>query len=188
MEHELAQLGLNRNYMKTLRYNQTTQTFTTHEGQYKDADGKPGRIDPPVVQLEVIETTKPVPTATQKLLPVEYTIAVNDEPHNLTGINGTATEVWTVIDKTATEIAREQWHHVTNYRIKLPTMLLYAQAPEGLPSFSVVGLHMMIRQLSMVEEGEYIYLYCTEIDPSHQALVDALQGLITIEEYPNETT
>jgi hypothetical protein len=93
--------------MKTLRYNQTTQTFTTHEGQYFDADGKPGRIDPPVVQLEVIETEKPQPTELQKLLPVTYTISINDEPHDLTGLNGTATEVHTLIDKTESELIAE---------------------------------------------------------------------------------
>jgi len=93
--------------MKTLRYNQSTQTHTLHPGQYLDADKQPGRIDPPVVQLLVNENEKPVPTATQKLLPVTYTISINDEPHNLTGINGTATEVWTLIDKTESELIAE---------------------------------------------------------------------------------
>jgi len=94
--------------MKTLRYNQTIQTFTTHEGQYKDADDKAGRIDPPVVQLEVIETAIPEydPT-TEKLLPVTYDIEIDEGEHDLTGINGTATQVWAVEDKTEAELIAE---------------------------------------------------------------------------------
>jgi hypothetical protein len=93
--------------MKTLRYNTTDQTYTSHTGQYLTADKQPGRIDPPQVQLEVIETEKPQPSELQKLLPVTYTISINPEPHNLYGINGTATEVYTLIDKTESELIAE---------------------------------------------------------------------------------
>jgi hypothetical protein len=165
--------------MKTLRYNQTTQSFTLHEGQYKDADGKPGRIDPPVVQLEVIETDKPaIDEVTQRLLPVDYTIAVNDEPHNLTGINGTATEVWTVIDKTALEIAREQWHHVTPLRIHAPKALISSQQE--------MAIMLLFRDIKRVETETGFYLYINEIAPEHAATFAYLQGegIIIVENYP----
>ncbi len=90
--------------MKTLRYNTETRNFTTHQGQYKTYDGNFGRIDPPWVQLEVIETEKPeIDPVTQKVS-MSYEIQVNEGEHDLTGINGTATEVWTVEDKTEKEV------------------------------------------------------------------------------------
>ena len=94
--------------MKTIRYNTTDQSYTLHTGQYLTADGKLGRIDPPFVQLEVIETAIPEydPT-TEKLLPVTYDIEIDEGTHDLTGINGTATEGWTVEDKTEAELIAE---------------------------------------------------------------------------------
>ncbi len=166
--------------MKTLRYNQSTQTHTLHAGQYLDADKKPGRIDPPQVQLEVIETEKPEPSATQKLLPVTYTISINDEPHNLTGINGTATEVHTLIDKTAVEIARENWHHQTPLRIHAPKTLLADQ--------QVMAIMLLLRNIQRVETETGFYLYVNEIAPEDETTFAYLQAqeIITVEEWPNE--
>ncbi len=169
--------------MKTIRYNTAEQSYTLHSGQYLTADGKLGRIDPPYVQLEVIETTKPEPTATQKLLPVEYDIEINEGTHDLTGINGTATQVWTVVDKSAYEIAMEGWHY--------PEYLKRIIAPFSLISDpSMVGIIMKTRfdldGLPMVREGGTVYIYAKEILPEDQAIVDGLQGVITIEDRPTE--
>ncbi len=137
--------------MKTIRYNTLTSDYTLHSGQYLDADGKLGRIDPPQVQLEVIETTKPEPTVTQKMLPVSYTISINDEPHNLTGINGTATEVWQTVEKTAVEIARENWHYETPLRIHAPKALLADQ--------QVMAIMLLLRDIQRVETETGLVAY-----------------------------
>jgi hypothetical protein len=165
--------------MKTLRYNTTDQTYTSHEGQYLTADNKAGRIDPPYVQLEVVETTKPEPTATEKLLPVSYDIEINEGEHDLTGINGTATEVWAVVDKSAYEIAMEGWHHPDwCKRIIAPATLVMDD----------VGVKMLgwwqIMGFPIEREGDFVYLYCNQILPQHQTVVDQLQGVITIEDRP----
>ncbi len=166
--------------MKTIRYNTETSDYTLHSGQYKDADGKPGRIDPPQVQLEVIETTKPEPTATQKLLPVTYTIEINEGEHDLTAINGKAYEVHTLIDKSAVEIARENWHHETPLRIHAPKALLADQ--------QVMAIMLLLRNIQRVETETGFYLYVSQIMPEDAAAFTYLQseGIITVEEWPDE--
>ncbi len=166
--------------MKTIRYNTETSDYTLHSGQYKDADGKLGRIDPPVVQLEVIEITKPEPTVTQKMLPVSYTIEINEGLHDLTGINGTATEVWQTVDKSAVEIARENWHHETPLRIHAPKALLANQ--------QVMAIMLLLRNIQRVETETGFYLYVNEIAAEDEATFAYLQAqeIITVEEWPDE--
>jgi len=168
--------------MKTIRYNTTDQSYTLHSGQYLTADGKAGRIDPPFAQLEVIET--PVPyydTETEKLLPVTYDIEINEGEHDLTGINGTATEVWAVVDKTAYELAMEGWHH-PDYPKRIVAPFSLISDP------SMVGIIMKIRfdldGLPMVREGNIVYVYAKETLQEDQALVDSQEGQIVIENLP----
>ncbi len=92
--------------MKTLRYNTETGSYEVHTGQYKTMDGRHGPIHPPTVQLEVVEVEKPEYTEAQKIS-MEYDISINEGEHDLFGINGTATEVWTVEDKTEQELINE---------------------------------------------------------------------------------
>ncbi len=91
--------------MKTLRYSTETGQYTIHNGQYKTMDGNNGAIHPPHVQLEVVEAEKPEYTDTQKIS-MEYDISINEEI-DLFGMNGTATEGWTVTDKTEEELINE---------------------------------------------------------------------------------
>ncbi len=93
--------------MKTLRYNTQTETYTVHQGQYKLYNKIIGRIDPPFVQLEVIETSVPSYNSMFQYPQLSYDISIDGGEHDLTAINGTATEVWTIIDKTEEEIIEE---------------------------------------------------------------------------------
>ena len=94
--------------MKTLRYNTETGQYTTHQGQYVTYDKNFGRIDPPVVQLEVVEVERPeIDTETQRVS-MTYKFSINEGKHDLYAINGTATEVWTITDKTEEEIQAEK--------------------------------------------------------------------------------
>jgi len=166
--------------MKTLRYNTETQQYTTHQGQYLTADKQPGRIDPPYVQLEVIETPQPSLTATQKMLPVTYLIEINEGEHDLTGINGTATEVWQTVEKSAVELAREDWHHETPLRIHAPKALLADQ--------QLMAIMLLLRNIQRVETETGFYLYVNEIAAEDEATFAYLQSeeIITVEEWPDE--
>jgi len=90
-----------------LRYNTITKKYTVHSSIYRTMDGLPGEIKPPFVQLEVIETEKEYNPETENI-ELDYDIQINDEPHDLRGVNGTATQVWTVMDKTLEQILHEQ--------------------------------------------------------------------------------
>lgn len=170
--------------MKTIIYNTETNTILyTFENGYYTSTGEPGIVNFPLVYLEYIDAELVYDPATQ-VATKGYDIEIYPEP--VDGLDGKCTEIWNIRDKTAVELARETWHHSTPHRIIIPSVLLYAPAPEGLPSFSVIGLHLMIRNLPMVEQDDLIYVYCNEIDPAHQQIVNALQGVITIENYPNE--
>ncbi len=167
--------------MKTLRYNTETGQYTIHTGQYKTMDGNNGAIHPPTVQLEVVEVEKPEYNSELQKISMEYDISINEGEHDLTGINGTATEVWTLIEKTAYEIAMEEWHH--------PDWCKRIIAPAALV-MDDVGVKMLgwwqIMGFPIEREGDNVHLYCNQILPQHQAVVDSLQGVITIEDRPTE--
>jgi hypothetical protein len=94
-------------------------------------------------------------------------------------------EVYTyqVIEKTQAEINYETaingWHHPEfEKRIIAPALLLN--------EYPAIGVHMMINKLPIEpsEDGNTLYLYMTVIKSEHQALVDSLQGVLTIENVP----
>ncbi len=84
---------------------------------------------------------------------------------------------WEVVDKTPLEL----WHY--------PEYCKRIIAPFSLISDpSMVGIIMKTRfdldGLPMVREGGTVYIYAKEILPEDQAIVDQLQGVITIEDKP----
>ncbi len=169
--------------MKTLRYNTETGQYTIHTGQYKTMDGRAGAIHPPIVQLEVVEVEKPEYTDLQKIS-MEYDISINEGEHDLFGTNGTATEVWTVTDKTEQEIAYEaaiaDWRYPQwAKRIVAPIELILDD----------VGIKMygwfQLNSFPVEKVGEdTVHLYCNVILPQHQAIVDELGEVVTVEDKP----
>lgn len=53
-----------------------------------------------------------------------------------------------------------------------------------------IGVKMLgwfqVMEYPIVRKGNNVHLYCNQILPQHQAVVDSLQGVITIEERPEE--
>jgi hypothetical protein len=88
-----------------------------------------------------------------------------------------------VIEKTQPEIdyeaAIEGWHHPEfEKRIVAPALLVN--------EFPAIGVHMIVNKLPIEpsDDGNTLYLYMDLIRPEHQALVDSLAGVLTIEERP----
>jgi hypothetical protein len=82
---------------------------------------------------------------------------------------------WEVVDKTPLEL----WHYPDwCKRIIAPATLVMDD----------VGVKMLgwwqIMGFPIEREGDFVYLYCNQILPQHQAVVDQLQGVITIEDRP----
>lgn len=166
--------------MKTLRYNTETGAYSEHIGQYKTMDGNYGAIHPPTVQLEVVMTEKPQTTEFQRAV-MSYDFQVSEEI-DVYGINGTATQVWTVEDFSAEEIAliqaKADWKHIRLKRIVAPIELV----------FDDVGIKMygwfQLNGFPIEKVGEQVHLYCNTILEQHQTIVDELGETIFIEDIP----
>lgn len=73
--------------------------------------------------------------------------------------------------------ADESWHYSEFAKRIVAPLELANQYPQ-------IKVWFDLRNLPIEVVGNTAYLYCNEIDPVHQALVDALQGVITIEDRP----
>lgn len=165
--------------MKTIRLNQQTQEYTYHPEQYTTIDNKPGRIDPPWVQLELMEVQPPQYNPQLQELKMEYIFEVNPPPHDLYGINGTATESYTVRDYTEYELAVRDWVH-PEYKLRIVAPVELIMQDIGIKMYGWFQLNNL--PVEKVNGG--VHLYCNEILTSHQSIIDGLEGVITIEEYP----
>jgi hypothetical protein len=164
--------------MKTLRYNIYTKSYTLHNGQYKTYDGRNGRIDAPWVQLEVLEVAPPAIDELTQRISFTYDIQVNGQIDEY-GINGTATQVWHIEDKTLYEIAMNDWAH--------PQYLKRIIAPKQLV-LDDIGIKMLgwfqINNFPFESKDNTVELYCNVILEEHQQIIESLQGLITIQDRP----
>jgi hypothetical protein len=167
--------------MKTIRYNTETGKYTVHSEQYKTMDGKPGRIDPPHVQLELVEIDKPQYNQQSQKLKKEYIFEVNPPPHDLYGINGTATESYTVMDYTEYELAVRDWVH-PEYKLRIVAPVELIMQDIGIKMY----VWFQLNNLPVEKVNGGVHLYCNEILTSHQSIIDGLEGVITIEDYPEE--
>jgi hypothetical protein len=83
------------------------------------------------------------------------------------------------VDKTPLEL----WHFPEYLkRIIAPVQLIFDPSGVGLTMKAWFDLN----EMPIVKEGDSVILYCNEILPDHQAIVDGLQGVITIEDIPTE--
>ena len=156
--------------MKTLLYNTETAKILHIFPDGYTVDGKPGSVSLPVVELQVIQNPIPEfdPATHYCLSPV--VIDLDSKTYSYT---------WQVVAKTAISIALEDWHHPQfNKRIIAPVDLVM-QYPQ-------VETWFRINDLPIVRELTTLYCYCNVILSAHQQLIDALQGVITVEDLPTE--
>jgi hypothetical protein len=165
--------------MKTIIYNQSIQQFHSgiYPNDYLNADGQLSPVQLPLVKLQAI-TSEPIYTPETQVAELGWDVFINPEPHNVLQANGTATQVWNIRDKTAVELAREQWHHITPLRIHAPKALISSQQE--------MAIMLLFREIKRVETETGFYLYINEIAPEDAATFAYLQGegIITVENYP----
>lgn len=94
--------------MKTIIYNTDTQQFISgiFPDRYRNADGQLSPVYHPLVQLEYI-STEPIYNPITEIATLTFTIVVNPGTHDPLLANGTATELWTVRNKTPEELTIE---------------------------------------------------------------------------------
>jgi len=90
---------------------------------------------------------------------------------------------WNIINKTALEIAQEDWIQGYAKRIVAPmAMITDPNDNNGVKMFA----WFQAQNLPIEKDGTNVRLYCNVILPEHQFLINMYGGMITIEDYPTE--
>ena len=136
-------------------------------------NGKPQDVDPPLYELDLIQQERPeINPETQRLKRLDPVIDLNEK---------TYTEDWQVIDLTPYEIAMKDWEGGDlQIKIVAPIQLI-------LDDFGVkMKGWFELRGLPVIAKGEFVHLYCNELQPQFTDIVDNLasQGIIEIIERP----
>ena len=161
---------------KTIFYNTSTNQIV---GQIRDqyiVDGQTSEENPDIlpqdfIELEVIFTDKPEITDTQ--------IATMSWEVNV--VEKTYIRVWNVREKTQYELDMEDWD--------FPMLIKRIKAPA---TYQFITEHINIKTwfdlngLPIIKRDDFLYCYCNEILPEHQDLVNQLEGVIIIEDIPQE--
>jgi len=139
---------------------------------YYVATGTRPNLPEGTVELVVVDVPPPqYDAATQKLSSIWQVDLQTNEYRR----------IWTVTNKTQSEIAMQNWKH-SQYLKRII-------APKGL-LFDDIGIQMygwfQLNNLPVELIDNNIYLWCNEILPEHQAIVDNLQGVIVIQDRPVE--
>jgi hypothetical protein len=157
----------------TILFNQQTeQIIYRFYNQYTiDGVGQPlGELEPGIWHLQIVDTEQPNTLPTQKA-------SSNYVPYyseNLYVLE------WTIIDKTPIEIQREDWDSLEHaIRIIAPIQLIMDDI-----GIKMYGWFTLNNLPVIPKDNGTVRLYCNEILPEHQAIIDSLQGVITIEERP----
>lgn len=160
--------------MKTVLYNTTVNTIigNVRNGLYNDIydsriSTELGVLPTHIIQLEVIESTLEYNPAAQ-IAVSQFVIDLELKQYR---------QEWTITDKTAFELAMELWHHPQFAKRIVAPIQLVMQYP-------AVETWFRINDLPIVRNGGTLYCYCNLILPAHQQLVDATQGIVTIENIP----
>lgn len=127
-----------------------------------------------IVYEKVIAATQPVPSATEKLV----------EGWEITGWQYIQT--FTLVDKTAREIALDGWHY-PEYSMRIKISMSEVMTNQQLQQFvSQLVLWWNLAKLQHDIDQQYSYFYCNFIRPEHEAIVNAFGALIEIEDRPVE--
>ena len=91
--------------------------------------------------------------------------------------DGSADEVeLTEEEITAMQVAESDWLHNYPLRIVAPKMLAL--------TYPQIYIWFQINDLPIENVGDMVHLYCNEIMPEHQGLIDANSNIITVEPKP----
>ena len=167
--------------MKTVLYNKTTKQIVSgiYDPQYL-VDGMPGEVINPLVELKLIEDSLPEFNPLTQNISSEWVVNLSRKLRTLT---------WTVTEKSVEELAQiaEQlridtlisngWHRPEFAKRIIAPVQLVMQYP-------AVETWFRINDLPIIRIEGLLYCYCNLILPTHQQLVDATQGIVTVQDIP----
>jgi hypothetical protein len=155
--------------MKSILYNTATnEIIDTFPNGYL-VNGKPGILHEGIAELQYISSQPSFNPATHKA----------DSNFVVDLVAKTYTQVWSIVPKSAYDFAIEAWHYPAFAKRIIAPVELVMQYPQ-------VETWFRLNELPILRENATLFCYCNVILPAHQQLVDALQGIVTIENRPTE--
>ena len=161
----------------TVLINTDTNTVIGRFPNGYTVDGKPQAVEPPIYELTEVVNPKPTTDYTQYVTG-EWVVDLGAEEYRYE---------WTVHDKTQAEIDHEaaiaEWPHPEwAKRIVAPIELIMDD----------VGIKMygwfQLNGFPVEKIDNYVHLYCNVTLPEHQAIIDELGEMITVEDRPEILT
>jgi len=126
-----------------------------------------------VIELDLTEDPEPIYSGTTQKITSQRVVDVTNKRWNLE---------WTIVNKTEYEIAMEDWDS--------PSHLLRIVAPIQL-IMDDIGIKIygwfQLNKLPIVNKITTVRLYCNSILPEHQTVVDQLQGVIVVQNRPQNS-
>ncbi len=144
--------------------------------QHYQANKKP---DMPLIKgtvYEIVHTTQPIYSELQKL----------QEGWEIQ--QGKYVQVWTVIDKSAYEIAIQGWHfpeYPYQLRIKVAISTLTDPQVQQLVSMLILWWSAKKDELDHTSDSEFLYFYCDMVMPDHDNILNAMERMVTKETRPH---
>lgn len=150
----------------TILYDKTEQKVLSWHRKGYFVDGKKPQLPSNIVELEVVYAQEPIPSETQK---VEESWQVTDTEYK---------QVYTLVDKTAHEIAVEDWKHMEfSKRITAPKSMLFTDI--GAPMFAYLQIN---QNLVVNKDDNDYYVYVNTIEQEFQYIID--DNNLTVENRP----
>lgn len=159
--------------VSTILYNTLLQKFYGESRNTYNLNGnQPSTLPENVIELQLTENIKPIyDTSTQKCIGSRVVDTINKEWRL----------EWTVVDKTPYEIAMESWTY-PNFVKKIIAPIQLIMDDIGIKMYG----WFQVNNLPIEPKDSSVHLYCNVILPEHQAVIDALQGVIVVQDIPTE--
>lgn len=140
----------------TILYDKTTQSVLSWHPNGYLVDGKKPQLPSNIVELDVVYADKPTPSATQNVI---ESWEATDTQYN---------QVFTLVDKTAYEIAVDDWKHMDwGLRITAPKSMLFTAI--GAPMFAYLQINKNLVENKNTTE---YYVYVNTIEQEFQYIID----------------
>lgn len=153
----------------TILYDKITQSVLSWHPNGYLVDGKKPQLPSNIVELEVVYANKPTPSATQKVV---ESWEVTDTQYN---------QVFTMVDKTAYEIAVDDWKHMEwAIRITARKSMLF-QTSIGAPMFAYLSIN---KNLIINKNSTEYYIYVNTIEDEFSDLITNYN--LTVENRPTQ--
>lgn len=151
----------------TILYDKTAQQVLSYHPNGYWVDGSKPQLPSYIVELEVVYADKPTPSATQNV--VESWEATDTQYK----------QVFTLVNKTAYEIAVDDWMHMEwAIRITAPKSMLF-QTSIGAPMFAYLNIN---KNLIINKNSSEYYIYVNVIEEEFEDLISTYN--LTVENRP----